>query len=218
MSVLAVTDLRVRRGRRDVLADLNLTISAGEVVGCIGPNGAGKTTMMHALLGLLPHTGRVTAPDAREIGFVPQEHGVATGARPREWVAHWAAVRGAAPAEVDAVLQRLGVPDVRRSVRQLSIGERRRVAVAAAIVGEPRLLILDEPTVGLDPESRARMLREVRRLADTGTAVLFSSHLIDDLTRTATRVFALRDGAIVGAGSVETLGALAADMFEVGDE
>ena len=99
-----------------------------------------------------------------------------------------------------AIAERLGVPDVRRAVRALSIGERRRVGAAAALMGQPKLVVLDEATMGLDPELRDRVLREIERVSAAGAAVLFSTHLLDEVQRIADALVVMRAGHCVSQG------------------
>ena len=206
--IVAVRGLHVVRGGNEILHDVSMQLLPGSVTAFLGPNGAGKTSTMLAVLGLLPVAAgeirildkapeHLTAAERAAIGFLPQDNGIMPGARPFEWLLHMARLRGLGRDEALAVAERLGVRDVRRPVRTLSIGERRRVGAASALLGRPRLVILDEATMGLDPELRDRVLLEITRVAATGSAVLFSTHLLDEVHRLADHVIVLRAGRVV---------------------
>ena len=212
--MLAATSLSVRRGRADVVTDLTLRLDEGRITALLGPNGSGKTSSMLAFLGLLPSRGSLERfgsqhhPDARAraaIGFVPQEGGIPTSATALEWVSLQAELRGASAATTARILDALQVPTHRRLARRLSGGERRRVALAAALVGNPRLLVLDEPTAGLDPELRAIAISLICEAARDGAAVLLSTHLLDEVVECADSIVIMRDGRIVRRGCLNEL-------------
>lgn len=210
MTVLDATDFGVRRGRTSVVHGLTLALERGRITALLGPNGSGKTSTMLGLLGLLPTSGTLSLfgstrqPDAAmraRIGFVPQDGGIPTGATALEWIRLQAALRGADPATVDRLVRTLGIPTHRRLARRLSGGERRRVALAAALVGQPQLLVLDEPTAGLDPELRSTAVDLIRDAARAGAAVLLSTHLLDEIVECADVLAIMRDGTMVRTGS-----------------
>lgn len=213
MRRLVADRLTVLRGRREVVRDLELSLEAGRVVALLGPNGSGKTTTMLGLLGLLPTTGTLTfngqhrldAAARARIGYVPQEGGIPSGATATEWVTLQARLRGVDAATVDALTRRLQVPEARRLARRLSGGERRRASLAAALVGRPDLLVLDEPTAGLDPELRATAVSLIREAANAGAAVLLSTHLLDEIVECADEILVMRDGQIIRRGTPESL-------------
>ena len=229
-----VRGLQVERGRRIVLHDFSFALAPGTTTAFLGPNGAGKTTTMLALLGLLPPSagsvsvfGRPVAAlgplERGRIGFLPQDNGIMPGAHPFEWLLHHARLRGIARADAIAAAERLGVRNARRPVRTLSVGERRRVGAAAALMGEPRLVVLDEATMGLDPELRERVLAEIERVNGRGAAVLLSTHLLDEVERLAQQVLVIRDGVLIRCGELvervgsgersATLAALVGDVY-----
>ena len=211
MSRLHLSGFDVRRAGVQTVHNLDLRVAPGEIVALLGANGAGKTSTMLGLLGLLPSSGErillgqrnITAETRARIGFVPQEGGIPTGATAEEWVRLQARVKGAPNAE--ELLEALHVPRDRRLARRLSGGERRRVALAAALIGTPELLILDEPTAGLDPELRATAIQHVRHAAGRGAGVLLSTHLLDEVIECADQVVVMQRGHIVRRGSPTTL-------------
>ena len=213
MDILSAHGLGVRRGRRLVVHDLDLTLPAGRITALLGPNGSGKTSTMLGLLGILPTSGRIevfgaTTRDAearRRTGFVPQDGGIPTGARAMEWIALQAGLRHAGRNDVAHVVDALRIAQDRRLARRLSGGERRRVVLAAALVGAPELLILDEPTAGLDPEARAVAISMIRAAADAGAAVLLSTHLLDEVVECADTIGVMRDGRLIRLGPSEAL-------------
>ncbi|SDH49239.1 ABC-2 type transport system ATP-binding protein [Actinokineospora alba] len=219
--VLSVEAVSVDRGGRRVLHDVSLDVSAGQIVALLGPNGAGKTTLMDAITGRVPLAGgsvRVggddlaTAPRAcrRRIGYAGQEIAVFPTLTVTENVASWAAVSGVARAArtraVDDVLRLLFLQDLaHRPVRELSGGERRRVHCAMAMVARPPVLLLDEPTVGVDPMTRSALLDHLTQLADGGTAVLYSTHYLHEVEKRAAVVVMLREGKVVASGQADEL-------------
>lgn len=213
MPVLEARNLSVVRDGATVVHDLSLRLESGRITALLGPNGSGKTSTMLGLLGLLPHGGAVTldgqpintAAQRRRIGFVPQEGGIPSGATAREWIELQARLRRADEPDLTRICDVLQVPTTRRLARRLSGGERRRVSLAAALVGTPDILILDEPTAGLDPELRAQAVSELQSAAHSGAAVLLSTHLLDEIVECADEILVLRRGTIIRAGTPAAL-------------
>lgn len=201
---------RLARGNRIVLDDVNLAIGENEFVGVLGPNGSGKTTLMRAILGLIPPArgsitvlgDPVTRGNAR-VGYVPQLHGAMVSARLRGWDVVASIVHGERlgipllervdRAQIDRALALVGAEDLaRRPVSQLSGGERQRLLLAQALIGEPRLLLLDEPLASLDPHYADEVVRLVRKLQkELGISVLFSAHELNPLLPAMDRVLYL---------------------------
>jgi ABC-2 type transport system ATP-binding protein len=217
VSVDAVVEARdvVRRfGDRVALAGVTLEIAPGESVALLGPNGAGKTTLISLALGLRrPDAGRVRLfgrdprdPEARrEVGATPQTTGLPEFLTVRETLA---LVRShyARPASMGELLTRFGLAELeRRQTGGLSTGEKRRLAVALAFAGNPRALFLDEPTTGLDVESRRVIWDCLRRYASGDGTVLLTTHHLEEAAALATRVIVVHRGLLVADGGVEAL-------------
>ncbi|MEU3019864.1 MULTISPECIES: ATP-binding cassette domain-containing protein [unclassified Nocardiopsis] len=215
------------RGRRRVLDSLTWTVEPG-VTGLLGPNGAGKTTLLSLIVTLLPvrggrlaigehdlssRTGRTLA--RRELGFVPQRFSLAGELSVADTVAYAAWVHGRERRECAAAaasaLAAVDLSDLaERRTRTLSGGERQRVAIAAALAHDPRVLVLDEPTAGLDPGQRLRVREVLAGLGEDRT-VLISTHLIEDVAHLCSRVGVLAGGRIEFHGTVTELEALIDD-------
>ncbi|MEW1964522.1 ABC transporter ATP-binding protein [Micrococcus sp. NPDC078436] len=204
------------RARTPVLRGVDLTARAGAVTVLLGPNGAGKSTT----LGLCHGTDRPDAGTVRvfgrdpwrasadlraRIGVMWQEGGLPPSVTARRFVTHVASLYRC-PEDPEALLERLLIAKVAgRSLRRLSGGQRQRVALAAALVGRPDMLFLDEPTAGLDPETRPVVHEVIREQTARGAAVLLTTHLLDDAERLADDVAILRAGRVVRAGSLAEL-------------
>lgn len=214
--LLAVVGVSKRYGARAALTDVSFGVAAGEVVGLLGPNGAGKTTMLSILGGILrPDAGRVAiggaADDGRgAIGLVPQRLAFYPRLSAGQNVWHFARMQGlsrrAAREACPRVLAAVGLDERADDMAQsLSGGMQRRLNLACGLVHGPRLLLLDEPTVGVDLESRERLLAEVRRARAAGTAVLYSTHYMEEAERICDRVCLIDRGRLVAEGTVESL-------------
>ncbi|MGH2454855.1 MAG: ABC transporter ATP-binding protein [Candidatus Limnocylindria bacterium] len=218
MTPLAVqlTDLRKRFGSLNALNGISLAIPTGQVYGLLGPNGAGKTTLIRTLVGLLHTDGgeaRVLGrpmPDASvrgEIGYMTQAAALYGDITAEDNVRFFAAVYGRG--DVDAALRFVHLEDRRRSVAAtLSGGMRTRLSLACTIVHQPRLLLLDEPTVGVDPQLRAELWDGLRRMAAEGTTIIVSSHVMDEAER-CDRLGLILDGRLLAEGTADELRARA---------
>lgn len=222
-TVVSTRGLRAQYGRHPVLQDLDLDVPAG-VTALLGPNGAGKTTLLHALCGLhRPSAGSVsvlgTDPSRRagrralaaSVGFLPQHLGYYPRFRLREFVAYAAWLKQVPKADmadrVREVLEQVDLLDRQDlRMRALSGGMLRRAGVAAALVHRPRLLLLDEPSVGLDPAQRVELRSLIRELRTT-TSVLLSTHLLDDVSAACENVIVLSEGMVLFSGSAAELAA-----------
>ena len=207
---MVVEALEVRRGGRQVLQGLDFVLPAGQVTGLLGPSGCGKTTLLRALVGVQTGvTGTVTVlgqpagtPALRSrVGYVTQAPAVYGDLTVRENLRYFADVLGAEPERVDAVLASVALADrATQLVRTLSGGQRARVSLATALLLTPELLVLDEPTVGLDPLLRRDLWTLFRSLAADGATVLVSSHVMDEAVR-CDRLLLLREGRLVADDS-----------------
>jgi len=196
----------VLRGGRPVIQDLTCTVGAGSVTGLLGPSGSGKTTLIRAIVGVQRNvSGTLTvlgmpagSADLRsKVGYVPQESSVYKDLTVRENLNYFAALDRAPRARVMAVLGIVSLVDhADVLVGRLSGGERARVSLAASLLGSPALLVLDEPTVGLDPVLREELWSVFRRLAEAGVTLLVSSHVMDEADR-CQRLLLLREGKLL---------------------
>ena len=207
---LAASGLTKRYGDRVALREVSFAASAGELVAIIGPNGAGKTTLLSILAGIQrPDAGSVTRP-AREIGWVPQQPAVYSKLSVAENLRLFARLEKI-PDWSGAVARMLAQTDlVERAddeLGTLSGGNRQRVNIAIGLLAEPPVLLLDEPSASLDPRQRARLWEFVGSQAKRGTAVIFSTHDVQEAERYADRVLVLADGELLFAGTARELAA-----------
>jgi len=214
MDAVVVEGLDVTRGGRPVLQDLALRVPEGRVTGLLGPSGCGKSTLMRAIVGVQQvDGGEVTVlgrpaghPDLRrELGYVTQAPSVYADLTVSENLRHFAQLLRAPAGDVDRVMDIVGLADRGgQPVARMSGGQRTRVSLAVALLGAPRLLVLDEPTVGLDPVLRRDLWRTFHELVDGGVTILVSSHVMDEAAECDLLVL-MREGGLV---AVETPDAL----------
>jgi ABC-2 type transport system ATP-binding protein len=206
--------LRVVRSGTVVLDDVAVEVPAGRVTGLIGPSGCGKTTLMRTIVGLQRYqAGQLRVLDLppghrrlrNRIGYVTQSPSVYGNLSVAENLQFYAQVLGCPASDVDRVVQQVGLAGwVGSTVDRLSGGQRNRVSLAVALLGEPQLLVLDEPTVGLDPLLRRELWNLFRDLADRGVGLLVSSHVMDEAQRCDSLVL-MRAGRVVAAGEPRAL-------------
>jgi ABC-2 type transport system ATP-binding protein len=214
-SAVVVTDLEVARGGRVVLRSVSTSVPRGCVTGLLGPSGSGKTTLIRAVVGVQRvRSGRVevlglpagsTSLRAR-VGYVTQAPSVYPDLTVRQNVRYFASLYpGLAAAEVGRVIGEVGLAAAAgQLVRNLSGGQRSRASLACALLGQPELLVLDEPTVGQDPLLREELWQRFHDLAASGTTLLVSSHVMDEAAH-CDRLILLRDGAIVADDTVDAV-------------
>ncbi|RYV50557.1 ABC transporter ATP-binding protein [Pengzhenrongella frigida] len=217
-----ITQLVKRYGGRAVVDGLDLVAARGQVTAVLGPNGAGKTTTIECCEGLRrPDDGRVrvlgldplqqAAALRPRVGVMLQDGGLPTGVRAIEMLRHISSMY-ARPREVSELSERLGIDSfATTSVRRLSGGQRQRLALAAALVGRPEVVFLDEPSAGMDPQSRNAVWELVRELRTEGVGVVLTTHLMDEAEDLADHVVIVDHGAVIARGSV-------ADLVAAGDD
>ncbi|HEX2392317.1 MAG TPA: ABC transporter ATP-binding protein [Solirubrobacterales bacterium] len=197
-----------RFGEREALRGVDLTAEAGELVAVIGPNGAGKTTLLSILAGIVkPDRGSVEVGDGK-VGWVPQQAGLYRRLTVEENLLLFARLEGHPDprASVAEMLELSGLGERRgETVARLSGGNQQRINIAIGLLSRPAVLLLDEPSVGLDPRQRARLWEFVSGLAGGGTAVVFSTHDIQEAERYGRRLLVLADGESLFDGSAEGL-------------
>ncbi|MGW5927745.1 ATP-binding cassette domain-containing protein [Streptomyces anulatus] len=210
-----------RRAATEAVAGIDLGIKEGEIFGFLGPNGAGKTTTLHMLATLItPDSGNATIAGAdlrreprrvrRALGYVSQQGGTSSDLTTREELVTQARLYGIRKAEARQRAERL-IADFQlteyadRRCRTYSGGQRRRLDIALGIIHEPQIVLLDEPSVGLDPASRAVLAHEIRRLRAGGTTVVLTTHYLDEADSLCDRLSIIDHGVIVAQGSPEEL-------------
>ncbi|MBW3610180.1 MAG: ABC transporter ATP-binding protein [Actinobacteria bacterium] len=227
MSAVSVAGLVVRYGRVTAVDGVSFDAHAGEVLALLGPNGAGKTTTVETLEGYRrPDAGRVSvlgldpiadhAELTRHVGVMLQQGGVYPGIRAREALRLFAAFYHPDHEDPDELLDRVGLASVASSTwRALSGGEQQRLSLALAVVGRPRVAFLDEPTAGVDPGGRQVVRQVVRDLAGAGTAVVLTTHELEEVERVADRVVIVDRGTVVAAGTPAELTSSGAPVEEI---
>jgi len=218
--MIEVSDLTKRYGGRTAVENVSFTVQRGEIVGLLGPNGAGKSTILRILSTFLPATSgtvRVAGFDVfyrsaevrRRIGYMPENNPLHLDLRVREYLKFRARLKGLSAGQarerVGIVMEQCGLTDVsRRIVGQLSKGYRQRVGLADALVHQPELLILDEPTIGLDPNQVRSVRQLIKELGKTHT-ILLSTHILPEVEMTCSRILILHEGKLLAADRKENL-------------
>ncbi|MFJ3393060.1 ABC transporter ATP-binding protein [Leifsonia aquatica] len=213
-AAVVVDGLRVKRGRALVLDGLSISVPRGQVVGLLGPSGCGKTTLMRSIVGVQRVAGGTvtvlgqpagTAALRHRVGYVTQSASVYDDLTVTQNLQYFRRVLGAG---ADDVARAIAATDLGANAAQLvstlSGGQRSRVSLAAALLGSPDVLVLDEPTVGLDPLLRADLWDLFHRLAEGGTSLLISSHVMDEATR-CDRLLLMREGAVIADSTPDEL-------------
>ncbi|MBI1376152.1 MAG: ATP-binding cassette domain-containing protein [Frankiales bacterium] len=214
LAAITVTDLTVRRGGVLALDAISFEVPSGEVTGLLGPSGCGKTTLMRSVVGVqVVESGSVTVLGEpagsrglrSRVGYVTQAPSVYADLTVAGNLRYFATILGAPRSEVDRVLEAVDLTrEADRLVGRLSGGQRSRVSLATALLDGPEVLVLDEPTVGLDPVLRRDLWALFHRLADSGVALLVSSHVMDEASR-CDRLLLMRDGRLLADGTPEEL-------------
>jgi len=228
--MIEVANLTKRYAGRTAVSNISFAVRRGEIVGFLGPNGAGKSTTMRILSCYLPATSgtvRVAGLDVfrqsdevrRRIGYMPENNPLHVDMRVREYLKFRARLKGLSRARcrerVDVVTEQCGLKDVdRRIIGQLSKGYRQRVGLADALVHEPELIILDEPTIGLDPNQIRSVRQLIKNLANVHT-VLISTHILPEAEMTCNRMMIMYEGKILAADTPENLQRLMSSNSQV---
>ena len=235
MSALSFDNVTIRLGGQDILSAASFEVEDGEFVGMLGANGAGKTTLMRAALGLVPVAsggvavlGRPATRGNAHIGYMPQNRGAIAGLRLRGWDVVASAAIGArfgfvtldkeTRREIDWALDEVGAREfARRSIGELSGGERQLVLLSQALLGRPRLLLLDEPLISLDPAHQKSVVEIARRICDElKVAIVFSAHELNPLVNAIDRVLYLGGGAaVIGAVDEVVTGPVLSRLYGV---
>ena len=218
--MISLTKLSKRYDDKLVVSDVSLNIKSGEIVGLLGPNGAGKTTTLRMLAGVLPPSkGSVKVDDKdmaihdqavkQRIGYLPENNPLYDELTVEEYLRFWADIKGvsadALPDTLNFVVERCGLEEVYyRPIQELSKGFRQRVGLAQAILTKPDILLLDEPTEGLDPNQRQDIAQLIRDLGKDRT-VIISSHVLAELSRICNRMVILHKGAVVADETPDNL-------------
>jgi ABC-2 type transport system ATP-binding protein len=218
--MIEVENLTKRYGPTLAVSDVSFTVQKGEILGFLGPNGAGKTTTMRVITGFLPPTSgtvRVAGYDVvgepldakRRTGYLPEAPPVYPDMRVDEYLAFVARIKGLPRREIkprlDEVTEKCAIGDVRRrQIGKLSKGYRQRVGLAQALIHNPEVLVLDEPTAGLDPKQIIETRQLIKNLAGQHTVVL-STHILPEAAKTCQRVVVINEGKVVAVGAPEEL-------------
>lgn len=221
MTIAQMENIVKRYGSQRVLDHVDLTIEKGEIVGLLGPNGAGKTTLIHSLAGLLRiDSGDITLFDQRltehiqemkkNIGLVTQDITVFEDLTAKENLEFFGGIYGLKGAvlkqRVEETLEFVGLKEQAKKLpTKFSGGMKRRLNIACALVHQPKLLIMDEPTVGIDPQSRNHILESVRELQRQGTTILYTTHYMEEVQSIASRVVIMDQGHVIAQGTLDEL-------------
>ena len=211
-----VKDFSLTLGQKEIVHKLNFEVMPGEVFAFLGANGSGKTSTVRALLGLYEATSgtlqingrQYTANDAGSVGYLPEERGLYTRVSAIDNLIYFGEMKGMTRAEARRVgqefLEEVGLGDkANLKLKKMSGGQQQKVQLGVAVMGNPSLLILDEPTKGLDPVNRKLLLDIVERHTQQGAAVIYITHLMEEVERLADRLFIIKDGRTEAYGTVK---------------
>ncbi|MEV4239730.1 MULTISPECIES: ABC transporter ATP-binding protein [unclassified Nocardia] len=223
-SAIDVRSVTVRRKRKTILDDISFTVGQGSVTGLLGPSGCGKTTLMRTVVGVQKFSsGTITVLGQpaghrrlrRDVGYVTQSPSIYDDLTVRQNVRYFGVMYGTKAESVDRAIEDVGLLTYRDTLTaKLSGGQRARVSLACALIARPKLLVLDEPTVGLDPVLRRDLWASFHSLADDGTTLLVSSHVMDEAER-CDRLLLMREGSVLAdSDPAGLLGRTGADTLE----
>jgi ABC-2 type transport system ATP-binding protein len=206
--VLEVSGLSKSYGERAALRDVSLVADRGELLAVLGPNGAGKTTLLSILAGITRADAGVINRSNGEVGWVPQQAGLYRRLTVEENLRLFARMEGSDDVEgtIERMLEQTGLEERRHDqVSALSGGNQQRINIAIGLIGDPSVLLLDEPSAGLDPSQRIRLWQFVSSLAQAGTTVIYSTHQIEEASHYGDRLVVLADGETIFNGSFSEL-------------
>ncbi|MED5018042.1 ABC transporter ATP-binding protein [Paenibacillus chibensis] len=213
---VSVTGVSKTIKNQAVVSDISFALSEGSILACCGGNGAGKSTLLRMLAGITrPSSGEIAVNGmrwsenriayARQIGYMPDDYLFHHGLTAREMLSFWAALRKVPKSRVSEVLSRVGLEEqANKKVDTFSKGMRQRVLFAQALIGQPVLLLMDEPTNGLDPFWTQEFVKQLKQLREEGCSIIFSTHQLDVAEEAADQVIFMNNGINVGSGSVES--------------
>jgi ABC-2 type transport system ATP-binding protein len=213
--IVHIENFHLAIGEKEIVKNLSFDIQAGEVFAFLGANGSGKTSTIRSLLGIYQPTSgsllidgkRYTPEQARLVGYLPEERGLYTRSKVLDTMIYFGELKGLSQAEARDFsvnyLERVGLSDkADTKIKKLSGGQQQKIQLGVAIIGDPKLLILDEPTKGLDPMNRKLLLDIVDELQQKGVAVIYVTHLMEEVERLADRLLILKDGTARAYGTV----------------
>jgi len=213
---VVVKDFSLTLGNKEIVHKLNFEVKPGEVFAFLGANGSGKTSTIRALIGLYEATGgkllingrKYTAKDARTVGYLPEERGLYTRVSAIDNLTYFGEMKGMSRAEARNAglefLSEVGLADkANLKLKKLSGGQQQKVQLGVAVLGNPDLLILDEPTKGLDPVNRKLLLDIVEHHKQQGAAIIYITHLMEEVERLADRLLIIKDGKSEAYGTVK---------------
>lgn len=216
--IVEVKNFSLKLGGKQIVKDLSFEVMPGEVFAFLGANGSGKTSTIRALLGIYePNSGSLlvdgevyTPAQADKIGYIPEERGLYTRSRVIDTMTYFGALKGLSSAEAKEqslkYLKRVGLSEkANLKVKKLSGGQQQKIQLGVAIMNNPKLLILDEPTKGLDPVNRKLLMDVVDEARGDGVAVIYITHLMEEVERLADRVLIIKDGQRQAYGTVAEL-------------
>jgi len=219
--IIKMEDVMKRFGRNLALDSFNLEMSKGEVIGLLGPNGAGKTTCIRAIIGLIPvddgditvfgtHQNGKNRDIKRRIGYVTQELTIYEELSAQDNLAFFGSLYGLSKEQIaqkiPEVAQIIGLEGrLKEQTKHFSGGMKRRLNIGCALMHDPELIIMDEPTVGIDPQSRNFILEFVKRLASNGASILYTSHYIEEVEAVASKICIMDQGHTIASGTLPEL-------------
>lgn len=213
MNAIEATKLAVKKDKTPILNELTFAVQQGTITGLIGPSGSGKTTLMRAIIGVQKYEGNLAVLQAKagskrlrpKIGYVTQSAAIYNDLTVRQNISYFAVIAGADKAQIDKIIANVDLKAQENQLADsLSGGQKARVSLAIALLGNPELLVLDEPTVGLDPILRNSLWELFGRLAASGKTLLVSSHVMDEAER-CDQLLLMREGDLLWQDSLKVL-------------